>query len=759
MKTFALLFLLAISAKVYAINIDLDFAQSSPSLKWHSIENDVVRVIYPDSMKSESVYIANLVEHYSHVVGKTYGIEKPRLINIIIRPEMGQSNAYVTLAPRRSEWFSSSTYFPFVSSSEWFQTLAIHEYRHVNQFDHFNQKATRVLYYIMGETGWQLAAGLSLPSWYLEGDAVWAETKYTDAGRGRSPRFTSRLKALVLSNQIPTFDQFLSRTYKTELPNQYVYGYALVSYATQKFGDDFWSKVTDQVAAFPYPLSFYVSFKEVSDQSFEDFYVEAMNDLRTKWSKDKSSDENWAEYREYSTPFKSGDSLYYVSRNLDNHAQIIKEVNGQKEIVLELPFNKELQIIDIQNDQLVYTEFLPDERYGQKGSSDLFLVNLISKKSKKLTNDKRIYNPRFNSSGNKIIATEFKEDQSWNLTEFDLNGNVLNQFPLKDGKIAEAFYLNDESAVVLINNKTGNKLIATVNLKTHELKELLPPSRNLLHSLYVDKNKNILFEAQYKGATEIFKLSSENTLTQCTSSKLGAYTPSSDGENLYVSIEDVNGSLIKSSPLNKCRELAQKEIVAFNYLGDNASDAYNKFPIQDFAEQNTLDTKDAEKYQPKEYGDFDSKLFIPHSWGFTIGRGTGLGFKSDNYLRTLSFSGMIGTDPEESTSFTELNFDIKKFYPIFRLQLENRNREVKDYTTEAKKEWEEKAIGLAAIIPYVKKYGLYNFTSSMTFETSYLDTRDYKLNEVETPGPNPYFLKTGAGAGLSFSEDLKARSI
>ncbi|MBO9665322.1 MAG: hypothetical protein J7501_00725, partial [Bdellovibrio sp.] len=138
-----------------------DLTQSSPSLKWHSISNDAVRVIYPEQMKPESIYIANLVEHYSHVVGQTYGIQKPLQFDLILRPEVAEPNGYVTLGPRRSEWFSSSTFFPLVGGTEWYQTLSIHEYRHVNQYDFYNRKAAEVLYWIMGDMGRQVAIFLA----------------------------------------------------------------------------------------------------------------------------------------------------------------------------------------------------------------------------------------------------------------------------------------------------------------------------------------------------------------------------------------------------------------------------------------------------------------------------------------------------------------------------------------------------------------------------------------------------------------------
>ncbi len=88
----------------------LELTQSSPAVEWETISNDFVQLIYPKYLRKKSVYVANLIEHSSQVVGQTYGIQKPRTFPLVLRPEMAAPNGFVTLAPRRSEWFRNSTY-------------------------------------------------------------------------------------------------------------------------------------------------------------------------------------------------------------------------------------------------------------------------------------------------------------------------------------------------------------------------------------------------------------------------------------------------------------------------------------------------------------------------------------------------------------------------------------------------------------------------------------------------------------------------
>lgn len=734
-------------------------SQSSPSLNWYSISNDSVQLIYPEQVAPESEYIANLVEHYSHVVGKTYGIDKPEKFSLIIRPEVAQPNGFVTLAPRRSEWFSSASYSPIVGSLEWYQILSIHEYRHVNQFDHFNRSTVKALRYITGDLGQQFATFLALPSWYLEGDAVWAETKYTDAGRGRLPRFMARLKALVLSDKLPTYDQFVFGSYKTSLPNQYVYGYALISYATQKYGENVWKEVTEDIAKFPHPFRIYSSFSKVTGQSFESFYYETMEDLAQKWSVDKSEGNAFAGYSQKVSPFKVADITYYVQSDMEFHPAVYKVQSNVTEKIYELPYNREMSGLSVSGNKLVYTEYLADARYGMKGSADLFLIDLKDQSKTKLTNGLRLYNPSLSFKADRILATQFDDNLSWGIALFDTKGKMLKSFTIKDHKVAEAKFLDDKTAVAVITSANGERSIVKIDLDTQTVSAtLLPATRNLIFNIQPDANQNFVFEAQYKGGNDIFRMSATTELSRCTNSKLGAYTPSTNGTDVFYANATVAGIELASIPVSECQAFDGAELVGYKYLGTSPSDNYNGFPVVELPTDSSVYKKNASQYKVEEYGDFDRRLFIPHSWGLLAGRGGSLGFKTDNYLRTLSFQGSVGTSAEELRPFSSLDFVVSKYYPIFTFTLENVGRNVEDFVTTDETRWTENTAGLSMTLPYLKQRGLFGFTSALTLGGSYVDASKYQFNTVEVAGSN-YFYKSFAKLNLSWSKEATARSV
>lgn len=74
-------------------------------------------------------------------------------------------------------------------SISWADQIAVHEYRHVQQFNNFNNGLSKTMKVLFGEEGYALAINASIPDWFYEGDAVYNETVLTKQGRGGYPFF------------------------------------------------------------------------------------------------------------------------------------------------------------------------------------------------------------------------------------------------------------------------------------------------------------------------------------------------------------------------------------------------------------------------------------------------------------------------------------------------------------------------------------------------------------------------------------------
>jgi hypothetical protein len=233
------------------------FGGNPPSLKWHQLNTDTARVIFPAGLDSIAEEVAAIVHKLSRTTLPTIG-HTQRKINIVLQNQTTIANGYVSLAPFRSEFQLTPEQNSFdLGSLLWPKLLAIHEYRHVQQYNNFRVGLSAAFYYLFGEGGQALANSLSVPNWFWEGDAVYQETLISEQGRGRLPFFFNGYRGLWAGGKDYSWMKLRNGSFRDYIPDWYPVGYMLISYGRERYGDEFWRKVGHDAAAFRglfYPL-------------------------------------------------------------------------------------------------------------------------------------------------------------------------------------------------------------------------------------------------------------------------------------------------------------------------------------------------------------------------------------------------------------------------------------------------------------------------------------------------------------------------
>ncbi|HMH24209.1 MAG TPA: hypothetical protein VK563_20640, partial [Puia sp.] len=172
------------------------FGGNPPSLKWRQINTGIARVIFPSGLDSQAQQVAAIVHRLNGATLPTIG-QQHRKIDIVFQNQTIIPNGYVGLAPFRSEFQLTPDQNSFeLGSLPWQKMLAIHEYRHVQQYNNYRLGLSKAMYYLFGEGGQALANSLAIPNWFWEGDAVYQETLVSDQGRGRLPYFFNGYRSL-----------------------------------------------------------------------------------------------------------------------------------------------------------------------------------------------------------------------------------------------------------------------------------------------------------------------------------------------------------------------------------------------------------------------------------------------------------------------------------------------------------------------------------------------------------------------------------
>jgi hypothetical protein len=723
MKLITLLATIVFSNITYS---QLNTLQSSNNLKWLEVESKNFKIVFPKYLEDKAQYTLNLLEHYRPLVSQSYQKE-PKKLNLVIRPDMALPNGFVTLAPRRSEWFNHTNITPLVGSLEWFQSLAIHEYRHIVQYDFLNQGYTKWGYNLFGEGMLGLLVNMAMPTWYFEGDAVWAETTLSDAGRGRSPRFLSRLKALVTTNKLPKYDDLLAGDFTQNLPNHYVYGYFLITHAYNKFGKDVWKNIATHAADRPWnPYAMYNAFESVTGIGFDNFYNDSLAELKSRWGIFPKKDLIYknTEYVENIYPIKDGKNTYHLQKGLNSHW----ELHSKKGFIKEFNIIPSLSKVSIKKSKFLFTQNIPHWRYTFKEFSDLFIYDIKKKKLDRITNKKRLFHPQFSNNGKKILAIEYNEDDEVGLTILDLKGEILSEHSLKIHglQFSEATWLSNNTIAAIVINEKGEKYFATYDLDSDDLNQLTSPTRNNIYNLTTAKGY-LYFEADYKGKVQIFQLGSiRKKLSKCTNEFIGAYSPFvSNSKKLSFVYESNNGRLIKEKNL-KCSPLELNQLLdSKGYLGKSPSDFFHKSRPVALKKFTKFRTKVVKSKKHSEY----SGLLTPHSWSFIGTRGFQLEGTTTNNLNTLGLNAYLGSSSEESTPFGGFSFIFSKLYPIFSLHYDYAQRKselVKGQTSE----WNETIKSLNMTIPYTYSKNLWSSLNSLSISSGILtlSENDYTSN-------------------------------
>jgi hypothetical protein len=540
-----------------------NFGGNAPSIKWRQINTPKARVIFPIGLDSQANRIANEVMLMDSATSKTIGGHQ-RKWNIVLQNQTTVPNAYVRMAPIMSELYMTPGQDNFSTGSiRWDDNLITHESRHMQQFSNFNKGLTKVFSFFLGQEGQLLANGIFLPDYFFEGDAVWQETLVSAQGRGRMPSFLNEFKSIWLANKKYPWMKYRSGSLKDMVPDHYPIGYILVAYGYEKYGEDFWQKVTEDAVRFK--SLFNKAIEKHSGVPFKKFKDDAINYFKVKSEAafEFPKDTKTFELMNFVTGIKKNNVIDYLYPNFISADSILVTKKSYKEIpaFYILVNGKEEKIklknytIDdyysYNNGKVVYASFQSDPRWGNRDYSVIQLLDIKSRQQKQLTFKSKYFSPDINTDGNEILAVHVKTNGTNNLDRLDAaTGNVIAQVPNPGNYFfTQTKYINSNSAVSAVRNPAGKMALITIDLTTGKTENITPFSFNVLGYPSV-KGDTVYFSMMTTNADNIFAITlSGHKIFRLTNNLTGAYHPvvNSKNELLYTSFTAAGNRLAKIS--------------------------------------------------------------------------------------------------------------------------------------------------------------------------------------------------------------------
>ena len=692
------------------------FGGFPPSTHWKQINTDTARIIFTPGAEWQAQRIATLIHQAAADTPFSLGSQL-RKINIVLQSRTTLANGYVALAPYRSEYYliPSSNVFDF-GNLPWYENLAVHEYRHVQQYNNFRHGLSKGFYYLFGEQGLAFANAITVPDWFFEGDAVHSETALTQQGRGRLSFFLSGYNSLWLEKRNYSWLKLRNGSLKDYVPDHYQLGYLLVNYGYLKYGDDFWKNITGDAADFKglfYPFQKAVKkyagvdYQTFRKQAFEYYKKQLGNEKIVAAKREEASHEKTVSDHFY-PQYISNDSLLYLKSAYNKiPAFYIRTGEGEHRLAQRSISSEDW--FSYRNGKIAYTAYSTSARWGLVDYSDIRVLDIATHREHRLTRKARYYTPDLSPSGERIIAVRITDSLETELQVLNTtDGTLLQSIRGTGGQ----FYSNprfvDENRVIAgVRTSDSRMSLQLLDLSSNTWSQLIPYSYHSISLPFV-RNDTVYFTANFFGNDDVYALKlSDKKIYQLTRRFTGTYFPSSTNDSLVFSFFTSHGLALETEPLSKALWAeVRPELLA---------DHQPLFPV---ALHRPLLPMRTERYSVKRY-DKSTGLFNFHSWApnyddpeFTFS------LYGDNILNTFSNEIYYRYNQDENSHGIGWNSSYGGLFPLINAGAEYTfHRSIKTVASTINFEEVETRIGYSIPLSFSqgKTYKLLNFGSNFVY--------------------------------------------
>lgn len=483
--------------------------------KWLQYNTDVARVIFPNGMENAAKRVLENASKIQQNDRSSLGTMQ-RKISVILQNGRTESNAYVGLAPWRSEFYTIAPQDPFeLGALNWVDNLSIHEFRHVQQYSNFNQGLSKFASILLGEQGQVVANSAAVPDWFFEGDAVYNETKFSPQGRGKLALFMSSYKSLYLSQKHYNYMQMRNGSYRKYIPNHYDLGYLLVTYGRKKYGDSIWHSITADAASFKsvfYP--FQKAVQKYTGISFPQFVADAMKFYQLKWDGEKEAQPKWVsattmhDVVDYRYPYATQEgSMVVLKKSLKNiPAFYLVEQDGTEKKIANRAISFE-DYYSYKNNQIIYASYQPDIRWGNREYNSIQVLNIQNGVAHQLATHTKYYAPDISMNGQLIAAVEMDPIKGASLVLLDSAGKQLQHFHKEGWVLASPkFSANDQAVFFTARNDLGEMSLMKKSIDSAASPKTIIPFSNQIIGYLTVQGDTLLYTISNQGRDEIWAL-------------------------------------------------------------------------------------------------------------------------------------------------------------------------------------------------------------------------------------------------------------
>jgi len=527
---FFLLFALPVSGQYY------ETGQDPASLRWLQIKTDRFRVIYPETYGINGIEFARSLDKAYNDLTRIFP-EKRFRIPVIIHNHTTQSNGYVAWAPKRMEIYPTpeQNTIPLDNNRQ----LALHELTHVMQMEALNTGFSKAMSLFFGQQ-FPGAMAAFLPLWYLEGDAVFAESALTESGRGRSASFQKQLKAIsVENNSMYKYDKLVNGSFRHYVPDYYQTGSQAVTLAHLKYGLSTWNKVLKTTANLPFlidPVN--ISLLRNTGQTKKKLFEETFDTLRLLWNEEVRSSgaqpfealnvRTKKQYISYFSPVFISDTTIAAIRTsmADPPRFVLINTSDRSEKKIHVPGNIYPLFISAAKSLLVWVETQYDPRWDNRNYSVIKIMDVRDGSVQQLTWKSRYMAASLSHDGRTIAAVENSAGNITKLVFIDVQSSKITGTFTTPGNmhLQRPQWSDDGSEITFISLTKEGEGICSFSVSRQRWENLIDNSPTDYQSSFL-RNDSLFFVSSVSGTENIYVQSPDGKVSGITNSQFGAIDP------------------------------------------------------------------------------------------------------------------------------------------------------------------------------------------------------------------------------------------
>ena len=532
------------------------YADIDPAAHWDVLETSHFQVIYDSRHQSLAERYASAAEH-AYSATEAFFKDRPRKTVLVIADVTDLANGFATGLP-----YPLITAFPVLPSplesiddyGNWESELVTHEYVHIMQFEPAGGvvKPLRLIF------GTIARPNMLLPRWYLEGQAVFMESRLSNAGRLRSNSAMAIPRALAEEGSLSKED--ISRIGETNIPDglggqrPYLLGGVLWSEIATIGGEDVLGKLNEDYGR---RMPFFINgpperrlgadYAQLLAKAYERVTTRATEQIAKieAAGKFQSAPFDKQDGMQYHSPAVApdGKSMVFISQahNTDERIEYVERGDGgtfrtgkRKVLAGGVGINRASWLPD--SSGVVFDKIDAVDRYYQY--SDIFHYDIASKKTKRLSRMIRAREPVVSKDGKTIYFVQLTNGGT-RLARMPIAGNdyaVIYSPAAPNVRLSRPEVLNDNEIVFAEKQDGGGDLLRVLDLQTNSVHTVLEKFKPVAAPKMTDQG--LVFTSGVTGIDNIYladaKLTDARPISNVTTRAMTAEIDPTTGELFFA---------------------------------------------------------------------------------------------------------------------------------------------------------------------------------------------------------------------------------